>query len=105
MKKYYNKNQIRDVLFSYQRGSSSYRKETFILKKFLKWFSILAVAGTAIGLVIAYFCKSSADTGDGDGSEFTEDEDFDLDADLKPASDRDYVSLNKNGEDGSDNEE
>ena len=105
MKKYYNKNQIRDVLFSYQRGSSSYRKETLILKKFLKWFSILAVAGTAIGLVIAYFCKSSADTGDGDGSEFTEDEDFDLDADLKPASDRDYVSLNKNGEDGSDNEE
>src|SRR5699024_9284327 len=92
-------------LFLYRRGSSSYRKETFILKKFLKWFSILAVAGTAIGLVIAYFCKSSADTGDGDGSEFTEDEDFDLDADLKPASDRDYVSLNKNGEDGSDNEE
>ena len=75
------------------------------MKKLLKWFSIRAVAGTAIGLVIAYFCKSSADTGDGDGSEFTEDEDFDLDADLKPASDRDYVSLNKNGEDGSDNEE
>ena len=105
MKKYYNKNQIRDVLFSYQRGSSSYRKETFILKKFLKWFSILAVAGTAIGLVIAYFCKSSADTGDGDGSEFTEDEDFDLDADLKPASDREYVSLNKNGEEESETAE
>ena len=67
------------------------------MKKFLKWFSILAVAGTAIGLVIAYFCKSSADTGDGDGSEFTEDEDFDLDADLRPAQ-REYVSLKKETE-------
>ena len=55
--------------------------------------------------MIAYFCKSSADSGDGDGSEFTEDEDFDLDADLKPASDREYVSLNKNGEDESENAE
>lgn len=64
------------------------------MKKFLKWFSILAAAGTAIGLVIAYFCKSSADSGDGDGSEFTEDEDFDLDADLQPTG-REYVSLKK----------
>ena len=75
------------------------------MKKFLKWFSILAAAGTAIGLVIAYFCKSSSDTGDGVGSEFTEDEDFDLDADLKPASDRGYVSLNKNGEGESESAE
>ncbi len=75
------------------------------MKKFLKWFGILAAAGTAIGLVIAYFCKSSADTGDGDGSEFTEDEDFDLDADLRPASDREYVSLGKSVEEEPDKPE
>ena len=75
------------------------------MKKFLKWFSILAAAGTAIGLVIAYFCKSSADSGDGDGSEFTEDEDFDLDADLRPASDREYVSLGKSVEEEPDKPE
>ena len=28
------------------------------LKKVIKWFSIFAVIGTAIGLVIAYFCKN-----------------------------------------------
>ena len=76
------------------------------MKKLIKWFSIFAVIGTAVGLIVAYFCKSSSDERDYEDDEFfTEDEDFDLDADLKPASDRDYVSLNKNGEDGSDNEE
>ena len=64
------------------------------MKKFLKWLFLLASAGTAGGLVIAYFCKGSA----GESTEddvFTEDEDFDLDVDLKPASDRGYVSLNR----------
>ena len=64
------------------------------MKKFLKWFFLLASAGAAVGLVIAYFCKGSA----GESAEddvFTEDEDFDLDVDLKPASDRGYVSLNR----------
>ncbi|HJB82422.1 MAG TPA: hypothetical protein H9711_04635 [Candidatus Mediterraneibacter intestinavium] len=66
------------------------------MKKFLKWFSLIAAAGTAVGLVIAYFCKSGA----GESTEddvLTEDEDFDLDVDLKPASDREYVSLNRDG--------
>ena len=75
------------------------------MKKLVKWFGIFAVIGTAIGLAVAYFCKNNSDDPDQSGTDFTEDEDFDLDADLKPASDRDYVSLNKNGEDGSDNEE
>ena len=57
------------------------------MKKVIKWFSIFAVIGAAIGLAVAYFCKSH-----------TEEEDFDLDADLKPASDREYVSLNKDYE-------
>ena len=65
------------------------------MKKFLKWFSLLAAAGAAIGLVIAYFCKSSDKENIEDDSDFTEDEDFDLDVDLKPASDREYVSLNR----------
>ena len=29
------------------------------MKKFLKWFLGLAAVGTAIGLIIAYFCKDS----------------------------------------------
>lgn len=75
------------------------------MKKLVKWFSIFAVIGTAVGLIVAYFCKSAADGPDNDAESFPEDEDFDLDADLKPASDREYVSLNKNGEDESENAE
>ena len=73
------------------------------MKKFLKWFSLIAAAGTAVGLVIAYFCKSGA----GESTEddvFTEDEDFDLDVDLKPASDREYVSLSREGSFSSEKE-
>ena len=68
------------------------------MKKFLKWFSLLAAAGAAIGLVIAYFCKSSDKENIEDDSDFTEDEDFDLDVDLKPASDRESVSLNRDAD-------
>ena len=60
---------------------------------------ILAAVGTAIGAVIAYFCKGSCQeegTCSGDDSDSTEDEDFDLDVDLKPVGDREYVSLQKN---------
>lgn len=63
----------------------------------MKWFGIFAVIGTAIGLVIAYFCKSSSDDPDRSGTDLTEDEDFDLDADLQPAE-REYVSLKKEPE-------
>ena len=73
------------------------------MKKFLKWSSLIALAGTAVGLVIAYFCKSGA----GESTEddvFTEDEDFDLDVDLKPASDREYVSLSREGSSSSEKE-
>ena len=31
------------------------------MKKLVKWFSIFAVIGTAIGLAVAYFCKNSSD--------------------------------------------
>ena len=75
------------------------------MKKLVKWFSIFAVIGTAVGLIVAYFCKSASDAPENDAENFPEDEDFDLDADLKPASDREYVSLNKNGEDESENAE
>ncbi|HJD45705.1 MAG TPA: hypothetical protein H9909_02560 [Candidatus Mediterraneibacter norfolkensis] len=74
------------------------------MKKFLKWFFLLAAAGTAVGLVIAYFCKGS--TGENTEDDvFTEDEDFDLDVDLKPASDREYVSLNREGNPSASDEE
>ena len=65
------------------------------MKKVIKWFSIFAVIGTAIGLVIAYFCKNNSENSGENGSGHTEEEDFDLDADLKPASEREYVSLSK----------
>ena len=67
------------------------------MKKFLKWFGVLAAVGTAIGIAAAFFLKNSSDSQDVDGSEFTEDEDFDLDADLQPAE-RECVSLHKSGE-------
>lgn len=75
------------------------------MKKFLKWFTILAAAGTAVGSLIVWFkkTKDSADT-TGD-AEFTEDDDYDLDADLKPASEREYVSLNKGSEESTGSEE
>ena len=66
------------------------------MKKFLKWFISLAAIGTAIGLIIAYFCKGrSSKCGCDDSQDFTEDEDFDLDSDLKPVRDREYVPLKK----------
>ena len=68
------------------------------MKKVIKWFSIFAVIGTAIGLVIAYFCKNNSENSGENNSGHTEEEDFDLDADLKPASEREYVSLSKDPE-------
>ena len=64
------------------------------MKKLVKWFSIFAVIGTAVGLIVAYFCKSTSDAPENDAENFPEDEDFDLDADLQPTG-REYVSLKK----------
>lgn len=70
------------------------------MKKFLKWFVCLAAIGSALGLIIAYFCKGEC-CGDccDDSQNFTEDDDFDLDSDLEPAPDREYVPLNRTSED------
>ena len=57
------------------------------MKKLIKWFSIFAVIGAAIGLAIAYFCKDSSDDLSEDREDLTEDEDFDLDADLSQKRD------------------
>ena len=73
-------------------------KGDITLKKVIKWFSIFAVIGTAIGLAVAYFCKNNSDSPEENASDHTEEEDFDLDADLKPASEREYVSLSKDPE-------
>ena len=62
------------------------------MKKFLKWFSLFAAAGAAIGLVIAYFCKNADRETIEDDPDFTEDEDF------EPASEREYVSLNRDAD-------
>lgn len=68
------------------------------MKKFLKWFSIFAVIGTAVGLIVAYFCKNSSEESLDEDLDLSEDDDFDLDADLQPTSDRGYVSLVKEDE-------
>lgn len=60
-------------------------------KWFKRFLGLAALGGTIAGLIY-YFKKSGTDTED-DFSEDFEDEDFDLDSDLKPASDREYVSL------------
>ena len=75
------------------------------MKKFLKWFFFLASAGAAIGLVIAYFCKSGSEESGENAGSLTEEEDFDLDMDLKPASERGYVSLHRDGETAASAEE
>ena len=72
------------------------------MKKLIKWFSIFAVIGTAVGLAVAYFLKNDSDSLDNDDVDFTEDEDFDLDADLQPASGREYVSLKKDSKESED---
>ena len=46
------------------------------MKKFLKWFLGLAAVGTAIGLIIAYFCKDSDAVSEYDCTEDMEEEDF-----------------------------
>ena len=47
------------------------------MKKFLKWFLGLAAVGTAIGLIIAYFCKDSDAVSEYDCTEDMEEEDYD----------------------------
>lgn len=73
------------------------------MKKYLKWFISLAAIGSAIGLIIAYFCKGRCCSNCCDDSQdLTEDEDFDLDSDLQPVPDREYVPLNKTPDSDSD---
>ena len=55
------------------------------MKKFLKWFLGLAAVGTAIGLIIAYFCKDSDAVSEYDCTEDMEEEDFDLDIVQEPS--------------------
>ena len=82
-----------------------HRKETYTLKKFLKWFISLAAVGSAIGLIIAYFCKGRCDDSNcDDGQDFTEEDDFDLDSDLQPVGDREYVPLKRTTEAAADTE-
>ena len=78
------------------------RKETPELKKGFKVFLTLAAIGSFIGFILAYFCKSSTkqDTESLENEETDFTEDFSLDGDLKPVSDRGYVSLTKETQEG-----
>lgn len=78
-----------------------------IMKKWMKGLMGLAAAGGAIAGLIYYFKKQDSCEADEFDDDF-EDDDFDLDSDLKPVSDREYVSLNpsaKNDEEADDSEE
>ena len=63
------------------------------MKKWGKGLMGLAAAGGAIAGLI-YYLKKKDSCEDDDFDDDFEDDDFDLDSDLKPVSDRDYVSLN-----------
>ena len=63
------------------------------MSKWLKrLLGVAAISGAAAGLF--YFLKKSDSDLEEEFDDVFEDEDFDLDNDLKPASDREYVSLN-----------
>ena len=67
------------------------------MKKYVKWLLGAAAIGSSIGLIIAHFCKNSK-RHNSEETAAMEEEDFDLDSDLKPSSERGYVSLNKTQE-------
>ena len=63
------------------------------MSKWLKrLLGVAAIGGAAAGLF--YYLKKSESDIEDEFEDCFEDEDFDLDNDLKPASDREYVSLN-----------
>ena len=63
------------------------------MSKWLKHLlGVAAIGGAAAGLF--YYLKKSESDIEDEFEDCFEDEDFDLDNDLKPASDREYVSLN-----------
>lgn len=70
------------------------------MKKTLKWLAALVAIGTAIGFIIAFFCKKNHEE-DSFDFDLDDDDDFDLDSDLQPV-DREYVSLNKTVKDKTD---
>ena len=67
------------------------------MKKWGKGLMGLAAAGGAIAGLI-YYLKKKDSCEDEDFDDDFEDDDFDLDSDLKPVSDREYVSA-KSGDD------
>ncbi len=75
------------------------------MKKNFKWLAALAVVGTIIGIIIAYFCKKKNESSEFDEDDFEDEDDFDLDGDLKPVSERGYVPLNKSADSSAQKEE
>lgn len=73
------------------------------MAKWIKRILGLAAISGAVAGVIYYFKKFGSEKED-DFSEEFEDEDFDLDSDLKPASDREYVSLTPKTEEADSSE-
>lgn len=63
------------------------------MKKFLKLLASLAAIGTAVALIVTYFLKDEEVSDSEDDCFSTDDED--LDNDLKPVTEREYVSLNR----------
>ncbi len=69
-----------------------------IMKKWGKGlFGLAAAAGTIAGLI--YYLKKKDNCEEEEFDDEFEDNDFDLDSDLKPVSDREYVSLNPSAKD------
>lgn len=73
------------------------------MKKWVKGIMGLAAAGGTIAGLVYYLKKKDSSEDDEFDDDF-EDNDFDLDSDLKPVSDREYVSLNSAAKGGEDDE-
>ena len=63
------------------------------MKKLIKWLLAFASIGAVTGLIFAYLKKRHSSAESSEAYDCSEDDDFDLDSDLKPASEREYVSL------------
>lgn len=63
------------------------------MKKFLKLLASLAAIGAVVALIVKYFSKDDEVSDAEDNCFSTDDED--LDNDLKPVTEREYVSLNR----------
>lgn len=73
-------------------------------KKIWKVLAVLAAAGIAVGIIIAWFCKKKSKNNVPTSEGTAEEDNFTIEDDLKATEDREYVSLTKPAEETSGKE-